>query len=185
MSPPSTADRPPVVVVTGPTASGKTPLAIELALRFAGEVVNADSMQVFRFMDIGTAKPSLDERCGIPHHGFDVVAPSERYSAGRFARDARRWIAGIRSRHAVPILTGGTGFFLRALTTPLFREPELPGERREALKRWLATQSAHTVHRAAALHERPAAGRVLPRYRAKTSHEGPIQERFRRSVGER
>src|SRR6185295_461967 len=107
--------RPPVVVVTGPTASGKTPLAIELALRFAGEIVNADSMQVFRFMDIGTAKPSPAERARVPHHLIDVVTPKETYSAGRYARDARAAFAAIHARGRVPLLTGGTGLYIRAV----------------------------------------------------------------------
>src|SRR5262247_3457656 len=87
-------ERLPVVVVTGPTASGKTPLAIELALRFGGEIVNADSMQVFRFMDIGTAKPDAAARSRVPHHLIDVVTPDQPYSAGRYAREARAAIAG-------------------------------------------------------------------------------------------
>ena len=96
MSAPSPSDasreddaRPPVIVVTGPTGAGKTDLAIGLAQRFDGEIVNADSMQVFRFMDIGTAKPSAEERLRVPHHLFDVADPDEDYSAGRFAKEAR------------------------------------------------------------------------------------------------
>lgn len=126
------------LVITGPTATGKTELAIEVARRLGGEVISMDSRQVYRGMDIGTAKPAARERRGIPHHGFDVVDPSERYSAGRFARDARRWIAQVTTRGRVPILAGGTGFFLRALTHPMFREPEMHAARREALKGWLA-----------------------------------------------
>ena len=109
MSTPGAHERPPVVVVTGPTASGKTPLAIELAVRFGGEIVNADSMQVFRFMDVGTAKPSPAERARVAHHLIDVVAPDQRYSAGRYARDARAAIAAIGARGHAAFLTGGTG----------------------------------------------------------------------------
>ena len=79
----------PVIVLTGPTASGTSRLGIEIALRFGGEIVNADSMQVFRFMDIGTAKPSLEERATAPHHLFDIVTPDQHFSAGRFAEEAR------------------------------------------------------------------------------------------------
>jgi len=88
----------PVVVVTGPTASGKTTLAIDLALRFGGEIVNADSLQVFRYMDIGSAKPSLEERGRVPHHLFDIVTPDIEYSAGLYAEDARA--LPTRSTHA-------------------------------------------------------------------------------------
>jgi tRNA dimethylallyltransferase len=107
--------RPPVVVVTGPTASGKTSLAIALASRFDGEIVNADSMQVYRHMDIGTAKPSIEERAQVPHHLIDVARPDEAYSAGRYAREARAACAEIHGRGRVPFLTGGTGLYLRAV----------------------------------------------------------------------
>ena len=127
-------ERPPVVVVTGPTASGKTPLAIELALRFGGEIVNADSMQVFRFMDIGTAKPSAAERARVPHHLIDVVTPKQIYSAGRYARDARAAIAGIHARGRVPLLTGGTGLYIRAALHGLIDGVEADEELREQLE---------------------------------------------------
>ncbi len=136
-----------VLVVTGPTASGKTTLAVELALRLDGEIVSADSRQVYRGMDIGTAKPTTAERCGIPHHGFDLVDPSERYSAGRFGRDARRWIAGIRGRGRVPVVAGGTGFFLRALTRPLFEEPPLGEIERAGLRGALADRPVAELER--------------------------------------
>jgi tRNA dimethylallyltransferase len=106
--------RPPVVVVTGPTATGKTPLAIALAQRFGGEIVNADSMQVYRYMDIGTAKPTPEQRAQVPHHLLDVVTPDVPYSAGRYAEAAHRAAAAIRSRGRVVILAGGTGLYIRA-----------------------------------------------------------------------
>jgi tRNA dimethylallyltransferase len=130
----SGAERPPVVVVTGPTASGKTPLASELALHFGGEIVNADSMQVFRFMDIGTAKPSAAERSRVPHHLIDVVAPNQRYSAGRYARDARAAIAAIGARGRVPLLTGGTGLYIRAALHGLIDGVEADEDLRERLE---------------------------------------------------
>ncbi|MGH7555212.1 MAG: isopentenyl transferase family protein, partial [Longimicrobiales bacterium] len=81
-----------VLVITGPTTAGKTALAIDVAKRVGGEIISMDSRQVYSGMDIGTAKPTVAERCGVRHHGFDLVEPDERYSAGRFARDARGWI---------------------------------------------------------------------------------------------
>ena len=137
------------IAITGATATGKTALAIDVAHALGGEVISMDSRQVYRGMDIGTAKPTLEERRGIPHHGFDLVDPHERYSAGRFARDARAWIAAIRQRGGIPILAGGTGFFLRALTEPLFDEPTMPAARRAKLAHWLERQSLDTLQRMA------------------------------------
>ena len=105
----------PVVVVTGPTGSGKTSLAIEIAERFGGEILNADSMQVYRFMDIGTAKPTHEQRARVPHHLFDVVTPDVGYSAGRYAREARAVAETIHERGRLVVLTGGTGLYIRAL----------------------------------------------------------------------
>ncbi len=137
MAEPVGGGRPDALAITGATATGKTALALEVAARLDGEVVSADSRQVYRGMDIGTAKATAAERAAVPHHGLDLISPAERYSAGRFAREARGWVAGIRARGRVPLLVGGTGFFLRALTHPLFREPALEAERRRALERWL------------------------------------------------
>jgi tRNA dimethylallyltransferase len=116
----------------GPTASGKTALSIEVARRLGGEIISMDSRQVYRGMDVGTAKATAEQRAAVPHHGLDLITPAERFSAGRFARYARDRVGEIRARGRVPILVGGTGFFLRALTHPIFREPELePARRRE------------------------------------------------------
>ncbi|HEY0306150.1 MAG TPA: tRNA (adenosine(37)-N6)-dimethylallyltransferase MiaA [Longimicrobiales bacterium] len=125
------------LVITGPTASGKTGIAIEVAQAIGGEIISVDSRQVYQGMNIGTAKATPAERAAVPHHGLDLLTPAERYNAGRFAEDARAWIADIRQRGRVPILVGGTGFFLRALTHPMFSEPPLDAERKERLKQWL------------------------------------------------
>lgn len=135
------------LVITGPTATGKTALSLAVAERLDGEIISMDSRQVFRGMDIGTAKATPEERARVPHHGLDLVNPDERYSAGRFSEDARRWITEIVARGHVPILVGGTGFFLRSLTHPLFDEPELPEERRERLKRYFAAQPTTRLRR--------------------------------------
>lgn len=125
----------PVVVVTGPTGGGKTALSIELCRRFDGEVVNADSMQVFRFMDIGTAKPSLEERAAAPHHLFDIATPDQRFSAGLFAEKARAAAKAIHQRGRVVFLTGGTGLYIRAFLSGLIAGGEADPELREALER--------------------------------------------------
>ena len=128
----------PVLVIAGPTASGKTAVAIEVARRVGGEIISMDSRQVYRRMNIGTAKPDERERLGVTHHGFDLIDPGERFNAGRFAALAREWIADARRRGRVPVLAGGTGFFLRALTHPMFEEPELDAVLKESWKRYLA-----------------------------------------------
>ena len=130
--------RDPVLALTGPTAAGKTALSIVLARRLDGEIVSMDSRQIYRGMDIGTAKATREERAEVPHHGLDLIDPDQGYSAGRFARDARGWIREIREQGRLPILVGGTGFFLRALTDPVFREPPMDRARRTRLRTWLS-----------------------------------------------
>lgn len=138
---------PPVLAVVGPTAVGKTALSLSLAQRLEGEIISMDSRQVYRGMDVGTDKASPEARAQISHHGLDLVEPDERYSAGRFGRDARRWIGEIRKRGRLPLLVGGTGFFLKALTEPLFREPRMDPYRRERLGTWLARQPRPELER--------------------------------------
>ena len=125
----------PVIVVTGPTASGKTGLGIEIAERFSGEIVNADSMQVYRFMDIGTAKPTLAERARVPHHLFDVVSPDADYSAGRYAEDARRVATEIHERGKRVVLVGGTGLYIRAFLEGLVSDGGADPAIRDRLER--------------------------------------------------
>jgi tRNA dimethylallyltransferase len=134
---PDAADLPPgrdFLAIVGPTSSGKTALSLRVARRVGGEVVSMDSRSVYRGMDVGTAKPTPEERAEVPHHGIDLVEPHERFSAAHFARYARERIAEIRARGRVPMLVGGSGFFLRALTHPIFREPEMDPEARERLR---------------------------------------------------
>ncbi len=115
--------KPRIIVLLGPTATGKSALAMELAARFNGEIINADSMQVYRFMDIGTAKPDKAARMAVRHHLIDIADPGEQYSAGRFYRDAAKAIEEIGSRGNLPFVVGGTGLYIRALTEGLFNGP--------------------------------------------------------------
>lgn len=138
---------PRFLAITGPTTSGKTALALALADRGSVEIVSVDSRQVYAGMDVGTDKVGSAERARVPHHGLDLVRPDERYSAGRFARDARRWIGEIEQRDALPVLAGGTGFFLRAVMEPIFREPPLDPTRVERLREWLGGQPSDTLVR--------------------------------------
>lgn len=142
-----TAARARFVAITGATASGKTDLSLAIAGLLPVEIVSMDSRQVYRGMDIGTDKVDEAGRRAVPHHGLDLVDPDERYSAGRFARDVRGWISGIESRGALPLLVGGTGFFLRALMEPIFREPELDATRLDALRTWLGGRSVEELAR--------------------------------------
>ena len=122
-----------IPVLVGPTAVGKTAVALALAAHWPLEVVSADSRQIYRRLDIGTAKPTRRERARVPHHGLDVVDPGVRYSAGHFARDAEGWIREIRHRERLPVVVGGTGLYIRALAEGLFREPPIDAARRRAL----------------------------------------------------
>lgn len=131
-----------ILVIAGPTAVGKTAVATALASLENIEIVSADSRQVYRGLDIGTAKPTQRERSAAPYHGLDLIAPAERYSAGRFARDAEQWIRDIRARGRLPVVVGGTGFYLRALFEGLFDEPDLDEPRRERLRAALGTLAA-------------------------------------------
>lgn len=132
--------KPRALAITGPTTSGKTALSIALAHELRAEIVSMDSRQVYRGMDIGTDKVMPAERQGVPHFGLDLVSPGEAYSAGQWAREARDWIDQIKGRGHLPLLVGGTGFFLRALRQPMFREPEVDGVRRADLRGWLDRQ---------------------------------------------
>lgn len=113
----------PIIAVVGPTASGKSSLAIELALRLGGEIINCDSVQVYRGIEIATAKVPFAERRGVPHHLLDYVAPEINYTAGEWARDAAGMIEEIEARGRMALLAGGTGFYLRALRQPFFPSP--------------------------------------------------------------
>ncbi len=128
-------------VLVGPTAIGKTAVAMALAALLPVEVISADSRQIYRRLDIGTAKPSRRERQKVPHHGIDVAEPGERFSAGRFAREAAQWIAEVRGRRNLPVLVGGTGLYVRAICEGLFVEPPLDRERRRALEHWILGMS--------------------------------------------
>jgi len=124
-----------VPVIVGPTGVGKTALAAALADHWPVTVISADARQVYRTLDIGTAKPDSGTLARVPHVGIDVIDPGQRYSAGRFAREAAQWITNLDATRR-PVVVGGTGFYVRALADGLFNEPELDPDRRTRLKEW-------------------------------------------------
>jgi tRNA dimethylallyltransferase len=151
---------PTAIAIVGPTASGKTALSLEVASRLDAEIISMDSRQVYRGMDIGTAKATTAQQGAAAHHGLDLVDPGHRFGAGEFARRARRWIEEISHRGRVPLLVGGTGFFLRALTHPIFREPEMDPVRRAALQRFLERLDEGEMRRWLGLLDPLTAGRL-------------------------
>ncbi len=131
----------------GPTASGKTALGVELARKVGGEVINCDSVQIYREIEIATAKPSEDEKRGVPHHLIAYVDPNVNYTAGDWARDAAAKIVEIESRGKVPILVGGTGFYFRSLVHPLFASPPTDTGLRERFRDIPGQKGAAFLHR--------------------------------------
>ena len=137
----------PLIVLAGPTASGKTALALRLAEQFHGEIVSCDSVAVYREMEIGTAKPTHQERALVPHHMIDIAWPNEPCTAGVYSRQAREALAGITARGRLPIVAGGTGLYLRALIDGLFpAPPQKPGQR-ERLRHIASTRGPAYLHR--------------------------------------
>lgn len=151
---------PKPVLLMGPTASGKSALAVELAQRLEGEIISVDSALVYRDMDIGTAKPSLAERGGIPHHLLDILDPSESFSTGQFRTRALALIAEIQARGKRPILVGGTMLYFSALTQGLAQLPEADPEIRARLDRELAEQGGAALHARLAEVDPQAAARI-------------------------
>jgi len=136
-----------VIVIAGPTASGKTDLAIELALKVNGEIISADSMQIYREMNIGTAKPTMEERKGIPHHMMDIVYPDEEFSVAQFQKGAKECIKDILSRGKVPIVAGGTGLYINTLVYNItFSETITDWNYRKKLENIAREQGAEALH---------------------------------------
>jgi tRNA dimethylallyltransferase len=157
-----TAPDKPLIVLVGPTASGKTSLALRLAEAFNGEIVSCDSVAVYREMEIGTAKPSHEERALIQHHMIDIAWPNEACTAGDYSRQAREALTGITERSHLPIIAGGTGLYLRALIDGLFpAPPQKPGQR-ERLRRLATTRGPAYVHRLLTRLDPTAAAAIHP-----------------------
>jgi tRNA dimethylallyltransferase len=151
-----------VIGVVGPTASGKSALALELAERFGGEIVSTDSLQVYRFLDIGTAKPGPMERARVPHHLIDLVNPDESFSAGAYVRAAREVLADLGRHGRVPILCGGTGLYFRALVQGLAAIPPVPDHIRKDVQFLAEREGLSACHRELARVDPDSAARLHP-----------------------
>ena len=136
----------PILVLVGPTAVGKTELSLQLADRFQAEIVNVDSMQVYRYLDIGTAKPNKEELQRVRHHLIDIVDPDEHYDAAAFARDARAAVKDIIRRGKMPLFTGGTGLYLLAFLYGIFEIGDIPGGLRKKIKQRLKYEGRGVLH---------------------------------------
>jgi tRNA dimethylallyltransferase len=151
---------PLLVVLLGPTASGKTALSLVLAEHFQGEIVNCDSVALYREFEIGTAKPTTSERARAPHHLFDVVQPTDFMTAGEYARRARSVLADVKSRGRLPIVVGGTGLYLRALLDGLFPGPQRSEELRQRLRERAERRGSAYLHRILQRLDREAAEKI-------------------------
>ena len=138
---------PLALLFLGPTGSGKTALSLALAERFSAEIISCDSVAVYRGMDVGTAKPTPEERARIPHHLIDVADPDQSFTAGDYSRQARAALRDIASRNKLPIVTGGTGLYLRALTEGLFAGPARHEALRNRIRRSAERRGSTWLHR--------------------------------------
>jgi tRNA dimethylallyltransferase len=156
------ASDPPLVAVVGPTAAGKSGLALSLARRLGGEVVNFDSVQVYRGFDIGTGKLTPQERCGIPHHLLDIREPRQVFTAGDFSREASKVLASLRRKSTLPVLAGGTGLYLRALLQGLFEGPARSEALRARLSEIARRRGRSFLHRMLGRMDAISAERIQP-----------------------
>jgi tRNA dimethylallyltransferase len=159
---PPTEDLPYLVILVGPTASGKSGVALRCAESLGGEIVSADSVQVYRYMDIGAAKPPMEVRRKIRHHLIDVVDPDEDFSAARFRQEAGRAIREIHDRGKVPLVVGGTGLYIKALTQGLFKGPRGDPDLRRTLKLEAEIRGVGTLHGKLERVDPMAAERIHP-----------------------
>jgi len=159
--------RPKVVVISGPTASGKTSLGVDLALALNGEIISADSMQVYRGMDVGTAKPTPEEQKGVPHYLLDVVDPDEEFNAATYNSMAFPKITEIGSRGSSCFVVGGTGLYIKGLLDGLFESPPADMELRESLRRECASSGSAVLHERLANLDPESAHKIHPNDRVR------------------
>ena len=158
----SVSKKPKVIVICGPTGIGKTSVGIELAGKFGGEIISADSMQIYRQMDIGTAKPTPEEQAQIAHHMIDIVVPDEDYDAVQFSKQAGERIAEITNRGLIPFVVGGTGLYIKALLHGLFQTEPVDPKIRNRLKQELEQDGSSCLYGRLAQIDPDTAGRLHP-----------------------
>ena len=158
---------PEIVLLSGPTAVGKSAVALKVAREFKVEIVNGDSLQVYRYLNIGTAKPDLEERSLVPHHLFDILDPDQPFNAIDFQARADAVITDIHSRGSLPLVVGGTGLYLRTLLFGLCQMPEIDAEIRVELERRLIREGSEVLHAELVRHDAPMAARLAPRDRTR------------------
>jgi tRNA dimethylallyltransferase len=173
-----------LLVLAGPTASGKTRVAFALAERFPIEVISADSVQVYRGFDIGSAKPTADERAQLPHHLVDILSPEDAMDAGEFERRASAAITDVRARGKIPVVVGGTGLWLRALLRGLVSLPPVDAQLRAALEAESAAMGAPALHARLALVDPKVAAAVHPNDQLRIVRALEVYQQTGRALGE-
>lgn len=154
--------KPKIIVICGPTALGKTSAAIHLARRFNGEIIGADSMQVYRYMDVGTAKPTTEEQACVPHHMIDIVDPDEHFDARQYSELAREKIMKLHARNILPFVVGGTGLYIKALVHGLFETEPSDSGIRNRLKEKVEICGSSYLHKQLRLQDPDTAKRIHP-----------------------
>jgi len=164
------AQKKPIYSIVGPTASGKTEIGVALALRLGnGEIINCDSVQIYQGIEIATAKPSEEEKQGVIHHLIDYISPNVNYTAADWAKDASAKIDEIEARGNVPILVGGTGFYLRTLRNPFFESPKTDENLRERIRQIKEKRGAEHLHKILRKIDPKSAEKLFPRDYVRTS----------------
>ncbi|HMS41725.1 MAG TPA: tRNA (adenosine(37)-N6)-dimethylallyltransferase MiaA [Pyrinomonadaceae bacterium] len=165
-----TQTKKPIYSIVGPTASGKTEIGVALALYLKrAEIINCDSVQIYQGIEIATAKPSVEEMCGVPHHLIDYVSPNVKYTAADWARDAGKKIYEIEGRGNVPILVGGTGFYLRSLKNPFFESPKTDEKLRQKILQIKEKKGAEHLHKLLQKVDKASAEKLFPRDYVRTA----------------
>lgn len=174
----------PLIVLTGPTASGKTALSLALARRFGAEILSCDSVTVYRHMDLGTAKPSPAERAAVPHHCLDLFDPDQACTAGDWSREARRVLGELAKRNRLPIIAGGSGLYLRALLDGLHPAPPADAALRALLRRRAESRTGSHLHRTLSRLDAAAAARIHPNDASKLIRAIEVSVASRRPMSE-